>query len=240
MATFIGSNQEFKRYIGPLLRNLVQQLSRKYKTDIGCCQKCGAIRGLEAAHIHGRERSVIIDEIIGDHANENTISIDLVEFEQYFKDKHEGINEVIIVLCKKCHTDYDAPATLSNVASDLRVESNVEKEATAVTFNKRLFSNKEIQQRISDVAKGMPSSDLKALCEKVNSKETFNIDFPLFIKVPIAISSENKKNAVKDEHDRNRWTWKYEFEKEGFLYGVTTQWYPRHDQKVQAWLKKYA
>jgi hypothetical protein len=101
----------------------------------------------------------------------------------------------------------------------------------------RLFSNKEIQEKISQAARKIPEDELNQLCNEQVSKEIFDIDFPLFIKCPKNMSKTAKRNVVKDELGRNRWTWKFEFERNGFLYAITTQWFQRHDIKVQEWLK---
>jgi len=37
MGRFDGTTREFKRYIGPRLRNVVQQITRKQKAAIGAC-----------------------------------------------------------------------------------------------------------------------------------------------------------------------------------------------------------
>lgn len=118
-------------------------------------------------------------------------------------------------------------------------ETNSTITPNKVLSNKRLFSNKEIQQKISRVAISLPEEELEQLCDKRFSKELLNIDFPLFIKVPKNVSSPSKTDAVKDDQDINRWTWKFEFERDNSLYAITTQWYERHDMKVQEWLSSH-
>lgn len=60
MASFVGTKEEFKRYVGPMLRNLVQQLTKKHKMEIGKCEHCGTVENLEAAHKHGKDRGSLI------------------------------------------------------------------------------------------------------------------------------------------------------------------------------------
>jgi hypothetical protein len=105
--------------------------------------------------------------------------------------------------------------------------------------NERLFSNKEIQKEISQVAMTISEEDLDDLCNKEVSKDIFNIGFPLFIKCPKNISEKLKRDAVKDEKGISRWTWKFEFERNDFLYAITTQWLQRNDIKVKDWLHKH-
>jgi hypothetical protein len=77
---------------------------------------------------------------------------------------------------------------------------------------------------------------LEQLCNKKVSKEIFNIGVPLFIKCPKNISEKLKRDAVKDAKGRNRWTWDFEFERNNFLYAITTQWFQYNDIKVNEWL----
>ena len=65
MSLFTGTTREFKRFIGPHLRNVVQQISRRQKAMIGACQGCGEGGELEAAHVHGRNRTDIINLLLG-------------------------------------------------------------------------------------------------------------------------------------------------------------------------------
>lgn len=36
----------------------------------------------------------------------------------------------------------------------------------------------------------------------------------------------------------NRWTWKFEIEKDQYTYALSTQWCQRHDDYVRKWLRK--
>lgn len=100
----------------------------------------------------------------------------------------------------------------------------------------RMFSNSEIQKKVSAVAARLKTSALEQLCEKKESKRLFGLSFPLFVRVPAHTSKEEKKIAVKD-NGVNRWTWKYEFEKDGYIYAICTQWFASHDELVLRWLK---
>lgn len=107
MSRFTGTTREFKRYIGPRLRNVVQQISRKQKTAIGACEHCGADGELSAAHVHGRDRTGIIDMLLGSSESDALVDVDLVEFERAFKREHEPVEKAILVLCSICHRKYD-------------------------------------------------------------------------------------------------------------------------------------
>jgi hypothetical protein len=111
MGRFSGTTKEFKRYIGPLFRNLVQQITRKQKAAIGACEHCGAGGELDAAHVHGRDRTEIINILLGASAPEGLVDVDLKEFEQRFKREHDPVEKAILVLCTSCHRKYDALPT---------------------------------------------------------------------------------------------------------------------------------
>jgi hypothetical protein len=105
--------------------------------------------------------------------------------------------------------------------------------------SERIFSNKEIQAKISQAARMLPDEELEQLCDKNVSKRLFDCDLPLFKKCPTKISAVSKHEVIKDQHGHNRWTWKFEFERNNFLYAITTQWYARNDMKVKEWLDKH-
>lgn len=119
------------------------------------------------------------------------------------------------------------------------VNEEVPKQLQETLLSKRLFNNKEIQQKISQIAQIIPEHELEKLCNRTKSKEIFNIDEPLFIKCSKNISGVSKRDAVKDKHGISRWTWKFEFERNNFIYAITTQWYSRHDVKVREWLNEH-
>lgn len=108
MARFIGTTKQFKLYIGPHLRNVVQLITRKQKAAIGACEHCGADGELEAAHVHGRDRTEIINLLLGASEPGASVDVDLDEFVQAFKREHHPVEKAILVLCSACHHKYDA------------------------------------------------------------------------------------------------------------------------------------
>ena len=108
MASFSGTNKEFKRYIGPQLRNLVQQITKKHKIAVGACEHCGSNENLESAHIEGRDRNDIIDIILKNYTQNYKIDVDLGLFETKFKEEHHPIEKSILILCRSCHRKYDS------------------------------------------------------------------------------------------------------------------------------------
>jgi len=114
MASFVGTNKEFRRYIGPRLRNLVQQFTKNHKVEISVCEHCGSSENLESAHVHNRDRNKIIDVILNEHTYNNVATVDIDLFEKRFKEEHYPLEQSILILCRNCHKKYDSIAELSN------------------------------------------------------------------------------------------------------------------------------
>jgi hypothetical protein len=108
MSRFTGTTREFKRYIGPHLRNVVQQITRRQKVAVGACEHCGADGELDAAHVHGRDRIDIINLLLGTSDPDAMVDVDLIEFDRAFKHEHDPVEKAILVLCSTCHRTYDA------------------------------------------------------------------------------------------------------------------------------------
>jgi len=125
-----------------------------------------------------------------------------------------------------------ADPTLGVTASEPAIGFNISER------RKRLYTNKEIQQKISAVARHLPLSELESLCQKSESKEVFDINFPLFVKLAATANQASKRAAVKTDDEVSRWTWKYEFKRDCYVYAICTQWYPKSDALVRDWLKQ--
>jgi len=132
MASFIGTNKEFRRYIGPMLRNLVQQITRKYRSTISACQHCGGEMQLQSAHVHGRNRNEIIDHILAKFTYNNVVTVDLIIFEKHFKDEHIPLEKTILILCRKCHMKYDSN---DNITSQEQETKDVDNQSRSVEGN---------------------------------------------------------------------------------------------------------
>src|SRR5437879_6110986 len=101
MAVFVGTIEEFTRYIGPRVRSIITGVTRDYRRDIGKCEckdcpchkgPCTETTNLESAHITGRGRPAIIAEILKDHTHKTQIDINLEQFELALKEKHYPLN----------------------------------------------------------------------------------------------------------------------------------------------------
>ncbi len=65
MAKFEGTIKDFTKFIGSYARIKVMHIAARYKKQIGRCEECGSItKDLEAAHINGQERPILISNIL--------------------------------------------------------------------------------------------------------------------------------------------------------------------------------
>lgn len=109
MASFEGTAQEFHHYIGPRIRNAVNLLTRKERLKRnGVCEFCGKKATLESAHVQGKERRKIIEEVLKEYAAEGGVSVpDLAKLESEILLAHHPLSDVFKFICKDCHKIYD-------------------------------------------------------------------------------------------------------------------------------------
>jgi hypothetical protein len=97
---------EFTKYLGPYFRNKVQNKTRKYKNQIGYCEHCGVKNvTFDFAHKKGFGRKQIIDNLFDKYGAGN-----LKKIEEEFDHLHNNLKSLGLVLCKKCHIEYDKKA----------------------------------------------------------------------------------------------------------------------------------
>lgn len=99
------------------------------------------------------------------------------------------------------------------------------------------LDNSDIQMRISRVLSKMSPEKIDLFCDKNYSRDVFGINFPLLIKVPARSDHQTRREAVKQK-GVSRWTWKFSFEKNDFIYAICTQWFRWHDNSVRKWLRE--
>jgi hypothetical protein len=107
-------------------------------------------------------------------------------------------------------------------------------------MSKRIYTNRYIQEELANILKGFSEIELDKFCDANYSKTIFDNNYPLLVRVPSNYTHSDKMNAIKDHNGINRWTWKFEFQKNGFSYAISTQWYDRNDEYVKRWLRKYS
>jgi hypothetical protein len=116
MAEFEGKLDDFYTFLGPRTSNIVTNIASTYRKGKSCTQKkedgkaCGKWRYLDAAHLKGRERKKLIEEILEEHAEKletDKYKIELTKFEEAFRKKHTDFDKVIEFMCRKHHKVYD-------------------------------------------------------------------------------------------------------------------------------------
>lgn len=130
MARFEGTVREFKRVVGPFLRNVVNEISRAQKKSLGACEHCGATANLQAAHVRGRGRTDIIDLLLGASDPEAQVDVDLADFESAFRREHLPVERAILILCQACHRRYDSPGPPADVVDDATVVRPAQQDGT--------------------------------------------------------------------------------------------------------------
>src|SRR5205823_2900398 len=118
MAQFEGTIEEFMRFIGPHARILVWNITQKHRKKIGKCEDCASTVKLEAAHVKGKERPLLIANILSQFKEDEVIRIDLSEFEERFREAHLPIESTIRILCNSCHKKYDNSNQIQEIESE--------------------------------------------------------------------------------------------------------------------------
>ena len=123
---FEGDIDGFNYFIGPKWRNAIQTLTKATKKQQIYCECCGAKKTLEAAHRNGFERIDIIKNILKDNyeISPDKYRVDLVEFEEKFKQAHLPLESVFYFLCADCHDIYDGKDSIKRQDIEDRVKQN--------------------------------------------------------------------------------------------------------------------
>ncbi len=110
MAEMTCTIEEFHKFIGPRIRNSVQSLTRRKKKELGyICQMCNRKRELDAAHIKGRGRRSVIENVLKEYlidGNDRRIRVDLDEVERRILNDHKPFEKYFKFLCATCHDEY--------------------------------------------------------------------------------------------------------------------------------------
>lgn len=231
MASFVGTIEEFIRYINPRAKNVVNSITRKHKQEIGRCEHCfTSSEILEAAHVTGKERPKIIEDILSQFKNGEIITVDLEVFENLFLEAHDPIDEAVLVLCRSCHRKYDETTSkvdlgVSNDVLNLREEPE-----------KRLMSNSEITNVIRRIAPTLNVDEFANLLDSDYCHRTFSLNFAVLKKVPQP-ASQNEVRLAAQINGYNRWSTQMPVVRDSYLYLVNTQWTDRHRKQFETWLR---
>ena len=113
---FEGSFEDFNRFVGPKLRNVIQNFTRTERNaQKGICEYCGKQAVLQSAHREGEDRPQIIKAVLEDKfkISNDWYRVNLAKFEECFKDAHTPIKDHIFFLCNDCHNKYDKKKTIT-------------------------------------------------------------------------------------------------------------------------------
>ncbi len=243
MAIFIGTYQEFDKFIGGYARNKVQQLTKKTKlSKNNFCDHCGKkTNNLDSAHMRGMERKIIMESILNTFhkdANGNYV-VDLNMFEKDFINHHMPIEEHFYFLCKKCHKLYDSSE--NNMAKkDKHLKSIIVDYENNDSYYKipdeyKRMKTETIQDFIKRIlttlfaAELISKEEIELLKDKKYCKKTFFIGFPLL--------TEKIEEISFSGHNRY-WTSK----KFGGKYYVCKEWWKQnfniYEEKIYNWINK--
>jgi len=115
MAKFEGTIQEFHHFIGPRIRNAINNLTRKYRQKLnGICEDCGQKKELHSAHVHGRGRRIIIEEVLEKYITNEIVLCDIEGAEKQIIEAHLPIELSFMFLCHSCHVAYDSQVKKHN------------------------------------------------------------------------------------------------------------------------------
>jgi len=207
MAQFEGTIKEFTKFIGGYSRNKVQYITRNYRKEHPQCEGEGCISRttqLEAAHLRGKERPIIISDILMNFIDNEIVKIDLQEFEDLFIEAHNPIKNAIKMLCKECHIKYDQnnkikDQGLANVDDTIDIEVLEKQEADLIEeLMHKSIMNKGIAMDLACKSSGLKIDSKNSVYSNVNSTkdvwwlepspDKFKIDFYMLLNKP----KENK------------------------------------------------
>ena len=116
MANFEGTINEFHYFLGPRIRNAINNFTRKYRNQRdGACEDCGEKKELHSAHVHGQERRTIIEKILSPYLNEGQVHCNIEKIEKEILKAHFPIENCFKFLCRTCHVAYDSKNNLPPV-----------------------------------------------------------------------------------------------------------------------------
>lgn len=193
MAKYTGNLTDFLRYVGPLTRNIVSNLSRKYKKHTTCYHKdCGKWKLLEAAHIKGFERPTIIANILEEYKQgDDYYEIDLNEFKEKFILAHTPIENVILPMCKKHHLEYDN-------------ENKINQEYPVI-INEFIDEEDNTDYSVEELIE-LEENEIKAVAKEIKSTEEIFTSHNIVNKKQTSFSRISESNGC----------WNFDVDKEKF------------------------
>lgn len=185
MAMFNGTIEEFEKYIGPRIRNRINTIAKDERNKRnGICDICKNVAELQSAHIHGKERKKIINEVLSKYQTDMTVLIDIGSIEEEIISKHYPISETFKFLCHTCHRKYDNK-NLQNIENRNILNKNKVKNS-----QKEDAIRKEIEKVKTRVPKWLKNK------EQINTRILLNY-FKLLRKNEKVLYNDLKNECMK-------------------------------------------
>ncbi|MFV0174920.1 hypothetical protein OBK14_11495 [Empedobacter falsenii] len=248
MAFIQGTLEEVYTFLGPRTSDIVTQLARPHRKKNGIRKSCGELNndgsickqytGLHAAHLKGRERKILIQEILeefGEKITNITYKIDLNLFEEEFKKKHENFHDVIKFMCPKHHKNYDLNNGIDSSKEDpiidfeeieeiIEISELIENEDPLDT----LLKNKDFVLSAFEKIKLMNNQDeiILTITDPEKCKQLFNLDFAILIEI----------NKITEDLHRRYYSKDIFIDHYGNEYKITNHWFKLQIEAFENWL----
>jgi hypothetical protein len=112
LARFIGTIDDYEKYIGPRIRDIVKTLAKNEREKRqGVCEFCKKKAELQSAHKHGKGRKTLIYEALKKYNNGSYIDVDIEKCENEIINLHKPVDQIFYFLCFECHRKYDSSFT---------------------------------------------------------------------------------------------------------------------------------
>ena len=231
MASFVGSYDDFIKFIGPRTRNVVNSITRRHKNEINKCEHCGKENiTFEAAHVKGRERPLIVKQITSDFEHNGLITIDLEKFEELFISAHYPLESSILVLCSDCHRLYDSnnedPQFHQVIASTEIVEAEASPD--------NLPSNSQITDYLREIVPNLTDEIVNNLQSADYCRAIFGVHYAVLKEIPIN-ATPVEISALSRINGHPRWSSQRPIYRNDKQYLVMTQWFDRNRQPFVDW-----
>jgi hypothetical protein len=238
MATFTGTLDEFHKFIGGYCRNKVQSLSKNYVRQKGRCEGegCSHTENLQAAHITGKERPILIANILANFKEgDDFFNVDLEQFEEMYIEAHQPIEKVIKVLCKDCHRKYDNTGKTGTATQNIHKENSETTNLSEAIGSDIGVISQTILRELSE-NNTLSSTEIEKLCNKEYSIATLGLHFPALVKY-------NNDDSVafvmsRRSHKKYRRYYKDVYIFNGQEYLLCNNWFERNRELLENWYHK--
>jgi|WetSurMetagenome_2_1015567.scaffolds.fasta_scaffold98149_1 hypothetical protein len=164
MATFEGTIQEVHDFLGPRIRNKVNNLTRNTRlARQGICEHCGERKELQSAHTHGHDRRMLIEKVLREYKVNDKVRFDVIEVERRILEVHQPIEETFVFLCQSCHAVYDSAIVVEqeNQQAPILFHRNnnvpiIQNHREAIQYNPEYMKmdNQQLERNLQTIGKG--------------------------------------------------------------------------------------